>query len=1033
MSIAERQQADPDRPPRRQSADDTRVGPSELDRLMPWSDPEVTSIRREPSHGISHEDRLSLDGDWQFQLLQHPRQRPDGTFRSIKVPGAWTMQGTGDLPIYLDARMPFPEAPPNVPAANPTGYYRRSFVIPETWRAKRIVLHVGAAESVLIVRVNGEDVGLSKDSHLAAEFDLTNTATVGENLVELTVVKWSDASFIEDQDQWWHGGLTRSVYLYSTPPMFLRDVAVVADYDVDAHSGALTLSATIGTISGEIPNRLSMRARLGESDICDSIAVTTHLRRTHIADDGASETRSAWNLLGSLAAGVKLSAADQRLATETQRAVFPSAVGKARASIEVGYVEPWSAEVPHLYDLRVELVDEHGETIDSAHWRIGFRRVEIIGRDLLVNGRRIWVQGVNRHDFDPLTGRTLTEEQLRAQLSQLKQFNVNAIRTSHYPNDPVFLGIADEFGFYVVDEADIESHGWYGSICDDPRYRSAFVDRVARMIERDRNHPSVIMWSLGNESGSGVNHDAAAGWARATDPSRPVHYEGAISKDWYAGHAQSDVVCPMYPAIEALLAYAADPRADRPLIMCEYQHAMGNSNGALDDYWSAIRTSPGLQGGFIWELWDHGLDPDGDRRYRYGGDFGEKDHDGNFCIDGLVFPDGTPHPAMYELRRVFSPVELRSTADEIAKGSLRIQNMQSFAGLENYSLELFVVTAEAAVPAGRINVAARPGDTAEVKLADTVTEALKDARTLGLRVRVVTSTASPWAAVGTELALLQVTLRSNVESLPVPSAAAVSVTADGLATHPSFATGPTLSLWRAPTDNDRSSFTSAGFRSSGLFEARREVLSIDAADGRSTTTVQSLYRSSGGHAVHHTQLIRSGEGGALIFEETVIVPPELNDIARVGITFETVPGFEDAAWVGDGPHECYADRRSSALLGRWASTVDELAVPYIRPQENGARTSTTRIELRSSEETLILTTDRPVQMSLSHYRDQDLAEVGHWWELEPRESTIVHLDIAHRGLGTASLGPDVDPRFRVRAGTYRWSWSIQCKAIAELL
>jgi beta-galactosidase len=237
--------------------------------------------------------------------------------------------------------------------------------------------------------------------------------------------------------------------------------------------------------------------------------------------------------------------------------------------------------------------------------------------------------------------------------------------------------------------------------------------------------------------------------------------------------------------------------------------------------------------------------------------------------------------------------------------------------------------------------------------------------------------------------------------------------------------GPTLSLWRAPTDNDRSSFTSAAFRSSGLFEARREVLSIDAGDDRSGTTVQSLFRSSGGHAIHHTQVIRSGEGGALIFEETVIVPPKLNDIARVGITFETGPGFEDAAWVGDGPHECYADRRSSALFGRWASTVGELAVPYIRPQENGARTSTTRVELRSSEEMLILTTDRPLQMSLSHYRDKDLAEVGHWWELEPCEGTVVHLDVAHRGLGTASLGPDVDPRFRVRAGTYRWSWSIQ--------
>ena len=1025
MSIGQRKESDPDLRHGTQSPPDYRLHGSELDWLMPWSDPEVTSVRREPCHSITHDDRLSLDGNWQFQLLQHPRQAPDGPFRSIKVPGAWTMQGTADLPIYLDARMPFTESPPNVPAANPTGYYRRSFVIPETWKAKRIVLHVGAAESVLIVRVNGKDIGLSKDSHLAAEFDVTHTATVGENLVELTVVKWSDSSFIEDQDQWWHGGLTRSVYLYSTPPVFLRDVALVADYAADTHSGALTFSATIGAISDEIPHGLSIRARLGEADICDAIAVTTHLRRARIADGGASEMGSAWDLLGLLAAGVNLSSADKQLAKETQRAVFPGAVGQARASIEVGYIEPWSAEMPHLYDLRVELVDERGETIDSANWRIGFRRVEINGRDLLVNGRRILIQGVNRHDFDPLTGRTLTKDQLRAQLSQLKRFNFNAIRTSHYPNDPAFLDIADEFGFYVFDEADIESHGWYGTICDDPRYRAAFVDRVARMIERDRNHPSVIVWSLGNESGSGVNHDAAAGWARGTDPSRPVHYEGAISKDWYGGHAQTDIVCPMYPAIEALLAYAANPRADRPLIMCEYQHAMGNSNGALDDYWSVIQTSPGLQGGFVWELWDHGLDPDGDGRYRYGGDFGEKDHDGSFCIDGLLFPDGTPHPAMYELQRIFSPLELRSTADDIAEGSLRIQNMQTFAGLENLSLDLFVVTKELTAPAGTIKVAAWPGDTVEVKLADDIIEALKDPRTFGLRVRVATRYATPWAAAGTELAQLQVTLRNNIESLPERSVAPVLVTAEGLAIHPAFATGPTLSLWRAATDNDRSRFASADFRTSGLSNPRCEVLSIDADDDRSTARVQRLYRSSGGHAIHHSQVIRSGEGGALLIEETVIVPRELNDIARVGITFETPSGFEDAAWVGDGPNECYADRRSSALFGRWTSTVGDLAVPYIRPQENGARTSTTRIELRSPEHMLIVITDRPVQMSLSHFRDQDLAEVGHWWELEPSDRTIVHLDVAHRGLGTASLGPDVDPRFRVRSGTYRWTWSIQ--------
>ncbi|HTC71229.1 MAG TPA: glycoside hydrolase family 2 TIM barrel-domain containing protein [Acidothermaceae bacterium] len=1025
MTIAERQSAGPDAPYGREPADDLTDGRGEF-RGLPWSDPEITSVGREPSHSINHEDRLSLDGQWQFELLQHPNQFPAGPLRSITVPGAWTMQETGDLPIYLDARMPFSEAPPHVPAANPTGYYRRSVVIPEAWSTRRIVLHVGAAESVLMVSFNGKSVGISKDSHLAAEFDVTSTANVGDNLLELMVVKWSDASFIEDQDQWWHGGLTRSVYLYSTPLVFLRDVAIVADFDVHSSTGALEISATIGTRSGAIPSGLSVRAQLGGKDICEPIPLTTQPRRREVGAavpaDGAAGF-SAWSVLGMAAAGVELQKGDRQLATQMQRLIFPDAIGHAKASADVGHVAPWSAEMPRLHDLLVELVDEHGATIDSARWRVGFRRVEIKGRDLLVNGRRIWIHGVNRHDFDPLTGRTLTELQLREQLAQLKRFNINAIRTSHYPNDPAFLDIADEFGFYVVDEADIESHGWYGSICDDPRYRSAFVDRVARMVERDRNHPSIIMWSLGNESGSGVNHDAAAAWARGSDPSRPVHYEGAIAKDWYSGHRQTDVVCPMYPAIDALLAYAADPRADRPLIMCEYQHAMGNSNGGLDDYWSAIRRTPGLQGGFIWELWDHGLDPDNDGRYRYGGDFGELDHDGNFCIDGLLFPDGTPHPAMYELRRIFSPVEIPSTAEEVRRGSLRIHNTQCFAHLESLRLELFVVTATDATAVGTLDLTTGPGDTTVVELADEIVHALRDPRVLALRVRVVNRDALPWALAGAELAQLQVIVRHHAELLPARASGPVTVGLDGLAIHPAFAVGPSLSLWRAPTDNDRSRFTTSDFQSSRLYNAPRELLSIDTDDDRWTVTVASRYRSAAGHPIHHTQVIRSADDG-LIFEETVTVPPELNDIERVGVTFQTPPGFEDVEWVGDGPHECYADRRSSALLGRWMSTVRDMAVPYIRPQENGARTSTSRVELRSADDLMVIVADRPLQVSLGHYSDQDLAEVAHWWELQPSESTIVHLDVAHRGLGSASVGPDVDPRFRVRAGTYRWSWSV---------
>ncbi|HEX4402867.1 MAG TPA: glycoside hydrolase family 2 TIM barrel-domain containing protein [Galbitalea sp.] len=992
----------------------------------------MTSIGREPSHSISHNERLSLDGAWDFELLGSPNQQPNGPFRSITVPGAWTMQETGDLPIYLDARMPFPEAPPHVPTANPTGFYRRTIEIPNEWMGRRIILHVGAAESVLIARVNGEEIGLSKDSHLAAEFDITPVAVPGVNLIELTVIKWSDSSFIEDQDQWWHGGLTRSVYLFTTPTVYLQDVKILADYDPDTGTGLLGISTTVGSLSGVISDGLTVRALLDGREVIASTDVPTHGRKSHVmdstSDDGTSEMRSIWNLIGLAGVGVELSDFDRRLADEMRDAAFPGAVGVSAASVEVDSVEPWSAELPHLHELTVELVGDNGWTIDSAQWRIGFRRVQIVGPDLLVNGKRIWIHGVNRHDFDPHTGRTLTEAQLREQLALLKRFNINAIRTSHYPNDPAFLDLADEFGFYVVDEADIESHGWYGSVCDDPRYRDAFVDRVGRMIQRDRNHPSVFMWSLGNESGSGTNHDAAAGWARAADPSRPIHYEGAIARDWYGGQSQTDVSCPMYPSIEALAAYGAAGQTIRPLIMCEYQHAMGNSNGSLDDYWAVIRSTPGLQGGFIWELWDHGLDPDHDGHYRYGGDFGETDHDGNFCIDGLLFPDGIPHPAMYELRRIFSPVDLAGSAEEVSRGILKVRNTQSFADFTNLSLELILVSVHDTVSVGMVEASAAAGETVELRLAPKVVTALADPRILGLRVRVTTTAPTPWAIAGTELAQLQTNLRENVEVLPSRTTGAVAVDATGIAAHPLFSKGPTLSFWRAPTDNDRSRFASAGFRLAGLENPIRELVTIIPQDDSSTIAVESIYRSTGGHVIRHTQAIHAAADGALTFDETVVVPSELNDIARVGIVFDIAPGFEDVAWVGDGPHECYSDRRSSAMLGRWASTVSQLQVPYIRPQENGARTSITRLELQSPQETILITAPQPLQASVTHHRDEALADTAHWWELGAGESTVVHLDIAHRGLGTASVGPDVEPRFRVRAGTYRWSWSINVGA-----
>ncbi|WP_037803478.1 glycoside hydrolase family 2 TIM barrel-domain containing protein, partial [Streptomyces resistomycificus] len=438
--------------------------------LRPWEAPEVTSWGRLPMNAVDRRSgALPLDGDWRFQLLPAPDAPVSDVWTSSYVPGVWTMQGTDDLPQYTNVRMPFAEYPPHSPAANPTGVYERAVDVPADWAGRRIVLQVGAAESVLLVHVDGRPAGVSKDSHLAAEFDLTGLVRAGERaLVRLTVVKWSDASHIEDQDQWWHGGVTRSVLLYATDPLHLADVTVRA-----GRYGDLRVDCRVRDAGGTLPAGWYVSGELDGHLLTQD----TEFDRANADDDRVSDF-----------------------------------LGEARLLTDVPDVRTWNAETPELYDLTVRLHRADGGVADASRHRVGFRDVEIVERDLLVNGERVFVRGVNRHDFHPLTGRTVSPGDLRADLVLLKRFGFNAIRTAHYPGDPALYDLADELGLYVVDEADIESHDHAHEIADDPRYLNAFVDRVSRMVLRDKNHPSVIVWSLGNESDYGANHDAAAGW-----------------------------------------------------------------------------------------------------------------------------------------------------------------------------------------------------------------------------------------------------------------------------------------------------------------------------------------------------------------------------------------------------------------------------------------------------------------------------------------------------------------------------------------
>ena len=1001
---------------------------SAVEGLRPWLAPELTSLHRLPMHTVRHDDpgrRLDLDGLWRFQLLRAPDAPPGPDWDEAVVPGCWTMQGFDDRPHYTNVQMPFPGLAPAIPDDNPTGVYERDVDVPASWEGRRIVLHVGAAESVLIVTVNDADVGISKDSHLAAEFDVTRHLRAGSNTIRLRVVKWSDATYVEDQDQWWHGGITRSVFLYATELVWIADVRATAGLADDLRTGTLDLAVDVGFDADRLPPGYRVEARVPG-------------REAPLSGEPARTSAPGWtwagpdrDLLDRHIQGGPLTADELATAWPAlDRVLEPPAEGAVAWQIEVPDVERWSAELPVLHRVEVVLRDPEGAVVDRAEVRVGFRRVEIRGLDLLINGRRVLIHGVNRHDFDQHTGRVISRESMRADLVLMKQLNINAVRTSHYPNDPALLDLADELGLYVIDEADIESHAFQSTLCNDPRYLEAWVTRVSRMVQRDRNHPSVIAWSLGNESGHGTNHDAAAAWVRRADPSRPLHYEGAIRFDWTSDQRVSDLTCPMYPTIASIAEHGRSGRQLHPLIMCEYSHAMGNSNGTLAEYWDAIESTPGLQGGFIWEWWDHGLVqdlPDGRRHWAYGGDFGDEPNDGNFCIDGLVWPDRRPKPALFEHKQLAAPVRIAASPEDVLAGRIEIENRQDERDLgwltARYEVALdgeVVGAADLALPA------VAPGGRASVQIPGWQAPP-DDGRETFLTITFATAADSDWAPAGHEVAWGQLAIRPAAAPSPATAAEpeAVELDDDGRLVHPLLARPPELSLWRAPTDNDRIFGLGKRWTALGLDRPERRLVAIH-RDG-AATTVRAQYALAAGDPVRHEQTFRSLDDGSIEIHERVVVPDELTDIARVGIALETVAGLEDATWFGRGPHESYPDRKRGARIGRWQSRVADLATPYVKPQENGGRADVRWLELKDPGDrgrSLRLTFDRPLQVSATHHRATDLAAAGHDIDLVARPETIVHIDAAHRGLGTASCGPDTLPEYLVGPGTYEWTWTI---------
>jgi beta-galactosidase len=1047
-----------------------------------WTQPELTGLGRLPARATLHpfqdvesalaRDResspwfLSLNGDWRFQLAPRPEAVPDafprpgfddGAWGWLPVPSNWTMHGH-DRPHYTNVRMPFDEAPPKAPGDNPTGLYRTRFEVPAGWAGRRIVLHVGGAESVLHVWVNGAPVGLGKDSRLPQEFDLTALVTPGQTaLLCCAVVKWSDASFIEDQDQWWMGGIHREVFLYATGRTWIEDVFAVADLTDSLRDGTLRVAVTVRTLDAP-RNDWRVTASLYDAE-----------KRPVLAEALTGSAR----------------------ADPARHNPYRGPLDVVRLEAEILAPAPWSSESPALYTVVVTLHDGEGPVVEATSCRVGFRRVEIGDRALLINGKAVMIAGMNRHEHHPVRGKAVTREDMIADIRLMKRFNVNAVRCSHYPNAEAWYDLCDEYGLYLIDEANIEAHAYLHQLCADPRYAAAFLERGLRMVERDKNHPSVIAWSLGNESGHGPNHDALAGWIRRRDPSRPLHYEGAIwgwdkrvktgfgegPGDPDGGKGASDIVCPMYPSIESLVAWAEDddPADRRPMILCEYSHAMGNSNGSLADYWDAFENHAGLQGGFVWEWADHGIlkhDPAGRPYMAYGGDFGDAPNDLNFCCDGIVGAGRDPHPGLWEFKALVQPVGV--TWENEGEGRITVRNKRDFTNLADLAGSWVLEADGVEVASGALPRLGTPPGEGETLTLDLPPLDPGETREMFLMVRFTLAEATAWAPSGHEVAWSQLERRpparasgagqaqggrggavvparassSGLEVLELKSGVtvrgetfeAVFSAAEGRLTGLTWGgrriidAGPRLQIWRGATDNDGiKGWSGQGKKPLGRWLAAgldaptfaAPTLTVSRGEtGVVVTVVQVASCRSAEDAVIHTHAYDIGAGGRILVRNDFRVHPALEDLPRLGVTLSLPDDFEGLEWFGRGPLDSYADRRRAARIGRFTGTVSGQYVPYAVPQEHGNKTDLRWIQLTGDAAAVRFTPLEPCEGSATRFTPADLFAARHTIDLVPRPEVIVNLDVRQRGLGTGSCGPDTLDRYRIGAGDWRLDFEI---------
>lgn len=960
----------------------------------------------------------NLNGVWKFMFLDAPEYSPEGFFNSdfdvtkmddITVPGNWQLQGYGKM-HYSDLWYNFPINPPYVPTENPTGIYKRTFFVEESYRDKKIIIRFCGVDSAYHLWINGKEVGYSKVARNESEFDITDLIRVGEeNDVTVRVYQWSDGTYLEDQDMWWESGIFRDVELIGVPKDGINDYKVIADLDDEYKNGIFKVEAFLRTTK--------------------EVNVTFEL----------------------------VDAGENTVFTKT----VVAKEGKACIDEVIADVNHWTAETPYLYKLFITVEDD-GQIVEVIPQNVGFRNIRLNGETFLVNGVAIKFKGVNRHDYSPQNGRVVSREEIEKDIILMKQFNINAIRTSHYPNSYYLYDLCDEYGMYLIAETDLECHGFeltgdYKWITDDPSWELAYVSRMTRMIERDKNHPAIIFWSLGNESAFGCNFRKMTDVAHEMDPTRLVHYEGDFDVE------SADVYSTMYTWIEnpkkPYLMKDIIEKSKKPHIHCEYCHAMGNGPGNLKDYQDLVYAHDKLQGGFVWEWFDHGIESfteSGEKYYRYGGDFGDDPSNKDFCIDGLIMPDRTPSPGLYEYKKVIEPIT--TTAVDIQKGIINLLSRYDFANLDRFNLVYKVMEDDVILQTGFMavpSIEARankditlPYDLSAIKV--------KPGAHYYVNISYQLREDTRYASSGHELATAQFELPLYKEGIMVRPEGILNVEKEHTTLHVKGANfsldfnlvngnlmnivrdgmqvlskGPRLTLWRAPISNDMEIIDKLK-KVYFLHLEHEVVMNIDYhMEGNILKVEVDTINSTTNSAWHFkTKYVYTvcPSGDILIDVEgtpsgRVDLAPDM--LPRIGVSMHLDKSMEHVRYFGMGPGENYADSKEAAQMGLYANTVDGLFTNYVIPQENGNHMGCKWVSMTNDRGMgLLASTEGDFNFSASWYEDKDLDDAKHTCDLVKRDYIVFNVDYKQNALGTNSCGQWQLDKYRAKFEDFKLSFRL---------